>query len=588
MSFWGPSTTQNQAQGWFPAQGNWNTQQYRDWLNQANTQANTGQQNQNWAAQYFQNRATDGMGNPDLARGYGEWIMPGVNETLDRQSGRLNGIGDDFNNTFQGARNRWDEAGGSINSNYDAGNNDINSTYGGMSGRSNDTSNDMIRNLSGIYNGVRGTTGNDYADMRQRSNDTYNRMDQSNGSVYGGLRGQASDTFGQLGSRADRTYGGLEGDSASTYGGLQGSNAAAFGQAQQNLNLIKPGGDAAAGRSARAFAPQVASTMGRLRAAGVDPNSAEASSVLGRVETGRSRAMDDAYAQNIDQYVGRKNDLTLGQEGVNRDLALGRLSNNQNLAMQNESIGRGLGQNQLQNDQGLAREQFGNARQIAQDQLGNNQSLQREQGGIDRDLQLGLGQQYRDLTSQNLGTQNSIDAARLGASTANRNNHLNQTLDWTNQANNMDLGGYNTRAGLAREQNAQDSYGLGLRQEQFNQGANWLQQQTAAQDRGAGALSGIGGLRSTDRDSAQGIWRADSATTPRNNWQTSYGIEAPNSGWGQRLVAGMANAFLPGSGGMIDPRAGEPAEQPYGGFGGAAGGTYGGGWGGNSNPYIFT
>jgi hypothetical protein len=78
-------------------------------------------------------------------------------------------------------------------------------------------------------------------------------------------------------------------------------------------------------------------------------------------------------------------------------------------------------------------------------------------------------------------------------STANRNNHLNQTLDWTTAANNMDLGGYNTRAGLAREQNNEDAYGLGLRQEQFNQGANWLQQQTAAQDRGAGAVAGIGG-----------------------------------------------------------------------------------------------
>jgi hypothetical protein len=45
MSFWGPSNAQNQAQGWFPAQGDWNTQQYRDWLNQANTQANAGQNN---------------------------------------------------------------------------------------------------------------------------------------------------------------------------------------------------------------------------------------------------------------------------------------------------------------------------------------------------------------------------------------------------------------------------------------------------------------------------------------------------------------------------------------------------------------
>jgi hypothetical protein len=587
MSFWGPSTAQNQAQGWFPAQGNWNTQQYKDWLNQANSQANAGQNSQNWATNYFQNRATDGLGNPDLARGYGEWIMPGVNDALASRRQRLNGVGDDFNNTFGTARNRLDEAAGSINSNYDAGNNDINSIYGGMGRRSDSTNNDLVNNIIGTYGGARDTTGSAYADMRGRSNDTYDRMNSSTDSTYGGLRGQAADTFGRISGTADRTYSGLQGDSASTYSGLQGSNANAYGSAQKNLELIRPGGDAAAGRAARSFAPQVASTMGRLRAAGVDPNSAEASSVLGRVETGRSRAMDDAYANNIGQYVGAKNDLTLGQEGVNRDLALGGLNNNQNLAMRNEEIGRGLGLNQLQNNQGLTTEQAGIQRQIAGQQLSNNQDLQREQTGIDRDLQLGLGQQYRDQSNRNLDLQNNIDAARYGALSTNRNNQLNHTLDWTTAANNMDLGGYNTRAGLAREQNNEDAYGLGLRQEQFNQGANWLQQQTAAQDRGAGAVAGIGSAQYGQGLGAGNLARGF-GNDASQNWQTSYGIEAPNSGWGQRLVAGMANAFLPGSGGMIDPRMVSQQNNPYGGFGGAAGGTYGGGWGGNSNPYIFT
>jgi hypothetical protein len=538
---------------------------------------------QNWAATYFQNRATDGMGNPDLARGYGEWIMPGVNETLARQGGRLSGINDDFNNTFSGARNRWDEAAGAISGSYDAGNNDINSAYGGMSRRADSANNDVVGNIIGTYGTARDTTGNAYSDMRGRSNDTFDRMDKSNDSVYGGLRGQASDTFGKIGGTADRTYSGLQGDSASAYGGLQGTNSKAYGQAQQDLNLIKPGGDAAAGRAARSFAPQVASTMGRLRAAGIDPNSAEASSVLGRVETGRSRAMDDAYAQNIDQYVKQKNDLTLGQEGVNRDLALGKLQNNQGLAMQNESIGRDLGLNQLQNDQGLGREQFGNARQIAQSQLQNNQDLQREQTGIDRNLQLGLGQDYRTQTNQNVGVQNNIDAARFGATTANRNSYLNQNIDWTNQANGMDLSGFNTRAGLAREQNAQDAYGLGLQNQQFNTGANWLQQQTAAQDRGAGTFANLGTSQYGQGLAAGNLARGFGGDASQN-WQTSYGIEAPNSGWGQRLVAGAANAFLPGSGAMIDPRVGQQQSNPWGKM---QGGTYGGGWGGSSNPYVF-
>jgi hypothetical protein len=571
-AFWGPSDAQQDAEGYFPAQGHWNTEQYQNWLARSNQNQQNAEAWTPWAVNYFQNVGTHGFGTPDDVRNWGNWIMPGTQQVTDSRRNRLNQIGADFDATFSGAQGRSDDIARGIGQNYDIIQGDINGTFGRMGGRADTAHNNILGNIGQTYGGARQGVLDTYSGLRGTAGNTYSDMLDSTAGLYDGLQGRSTGRFGELGGRAGDVYGGMRSDSESTFGGLRSGNEQAFNTAERTLQQLNPAGDASAARTARSFAPQIASTMGRLRAAGIDPNSPEAASLLGRVETARSRATDDAYADHARDFVDRSTALTLGREGINRSLGLAGLENRQGLGMREEEIQRGLGLGEMQNYQNLGRELGGIGRGLVTDRLMNDQGLAQNQLGMDTNLLLQGGRDTRNELTRNLNMGQDLDLNWLNQTTGNRNNAFNQSWDWNNQRNNLDLQGWNTRAGLGREQNAEDFWGYNLNTiAPWQAGMDWMNNQNRVQSNAAGTVLNAGNAAANQAMGAANVARGFGNDAAQNFGQT-IGIEAPNAGYGLKAIMSAIGGMA--SGGM----GGNPWGGSYGGNGGF----------GSQNPWIYS
>lgn len=675
-AFWGPSDAQQDAEGFFPAQGAWNTQQYKDWLDRAIRYGQNAENWGPWAVDYFQNVATHGIGTPDDVRAYGDWIMPGRQQVVDSRTGRLNSIGQDFENTAGGMQQRWGELGRGIGQNYDAIQGDINDAFRTIGQRGDAVHGDVIRNIGDTFGGARGSVQDTMTGLRKQSGSAYDDMSGDAAALYGGLQGRSTGRFGdlqgrsnseytglqgrstgkydemqnrsnqqfgslqnratgridQLGNRTANMYGGLRTDVDSTIKGLQGDNRGAYTDAAQYLQELNPAGDAAAARATRSWAPQIASTLGRLRAAGIDANSPEAASVLGRVKAQQSRAVEDAYTDAARNYVDRATSLRLDQEGVNRDLGMEALARRQGLGQQEEAIGRdlglteediyrnlglgqlqnylGLSQNELQNYQDLALGRMKNYQDLGLGELQNNQGLAERGGqvsrdlatqrlmndqgltermlGMDTDLLLRGGDATRNELVRNLGYGTEADMNRLNATTGNRNNAFQQGWNWTQGQNTLDQNTFGQRSDLARERNAEDLWGYGFNVLQpWQMGNDWLTQQERIRSGAAGPVLNAGNAAAGQSTAAAQTARGFGGDAASNFGQT-IATEAPNAGWGSKMIAGAASAGLgmmfPGAAGMFGGIAGG---IPGGGGGMGGYGGYGGGYGGY-NPSTWS
>lgn len=598
----GPSNAQKDAEGFPREQGAWNRQQYIDWLARANQAGWNADNWQPWAVNRFQDWGTHGLGTPDDVRNYGNWIMPGRQSVVDSRRGRLDQIGTDFDQTFGGSQNRWNDLGAGIGSNYDITQGDINGTFSRVGDRADSTHRDIVGNIgdtygsarqgvldtvTGLRTGAQGTfddmlagTAGLYGDLQGRSTGRFDDLGQRTGNAYGDMRSDSGATFGGAAGRAAGVYGGLRSDSEATHGGLRRNNEGAYDTAETTLQRLNPAGDATAARRARSFAPQVALAMGRLRAAGIDPNSPEAASLLGRVETARSRATDDAYGDETRQYVDRANDLTLGREGVNRGLALSGLRNRQDLATTEEGIGRGLalaglnnrqgltereqeiarslGLGEMENFQRLGTEQGAIDRGLQRDRLGNDQRLAMDRLGMDTNLTLGAGHDFRNELTRNLGTTAGLDLDWLGQTNRNRNNAFAQTWDWTQGANALDQSGFNTRANLGREQNAEDAWRYNFdTMAPWQTGLDWMNNQNRVQQNAAGTVLNAGNAAAGQATSAAQTARGF-GNDAANNFQQTWQYESPNAAWLLKMLASAGQAAMTGgmTGGGQNPWAG--------------------------------
>ena len=593
MAFWGASDRQKEAEAFFPEQGKWNQQQYKDFLDRARRMGYTSDELIPWASKYFQDVATHGYGTPYDAQQWGDVIMPGRQAVIDARTGRLANIGQDFTGTFGTAQDRLGAYGGAIGQNYDALQGDVNDVFGGIGRRSEAGTGDITSNIAGTYGGAQAANFDTINALRRGGYATFDPMRDQTAELYGGLQGRSTGRFNELGGASDETiralqdraagrfgslndrmggmYGGMQGDVNATIGGLQGGNRGAYGEVDRTLQMMNPRGDTMAAQAARAFGPQMVSTLGRLRAAGIDPNSPEAASMLRNVESARSRSVQDAYGTASREYVDRANAATLGEEGVNRDLGLEGLRQRQGLGIREEEIGRGLGQTEQANYQQLALGGLSNQLALGQGELMNNQGLATDAGGIQRGiatqrlqndqglalgglntdigLRLGAGQDYRNEAVRNLQQNNQMDLSRLGMNAANRNQAFDRTGQWVDASNNLDLQGWNTRAGLGRELNQNDiqNYQFNVL-DPYNLGTQYLQQTEAAKSRAGGQLMGAGfnAAEATNRaaQTARGFG-SDAA----QNYGRVYDIEAPRAGWGTKLIASAAMGALTGGAG---------------------------------------
>lgn len=508
MSFLGPSDAQKQAQGFFREQGTWNQKQYQEWLDKMKAAGANADALRGWATQYNLDRADQGLPSTSTIRGTGQDIMPGVDEALGRRTQRLQ---DTIDRYKSGVPQAADVTGAVTNANNEA--------LAGIGG-----------NVGGLYDTQQGEIG-----------DTYGRGAGRFAGADTAIQGDIKGRYGALEGNTNATYGDLRGKSANMIARLQGSGEGLTLDQQKNLEMLRPGGEFRQGQVARAFAPNIAATSGRLRRLGIDPGSLQASGAISGVEADRARAMDDAQANSTTSYVDRANALK------------------QQLQAQRER---------------LAGQGFANEAGLAQTQTGITNQLGREQGGL-----------YRGQVGDNAAQQTALDQMRQGQTMQNTQdyyNNANRFLQARQQAQQQqalmgrDLGqqDWGVNADLANAQNAEELTGLGLKNQQYQLGAGQTAADIALKNQAAQNLWGIGtqqyNMQLADANTARGFGQDASG-----NFTNTYNLEAPNAGWGKKLIGGIAAgaaSAIPGVGPMVGGAIRGATGAPGGG-GGAGGYT---------------
>ena len=347
------------------------------------------------------------------------------------------------------------------------------------------------------------------------------------------LIGQSDAGYNDITGNLIRGSGALRNDIGQGYGGISNILSGGYDQAQKTLESIRPGGELQAATAARSFAPARANVMRRLIASGVDPNSPEGVAATSNVGEQQARAMDDALGRNLESYADKSMNLSLGRSGAQAGAAE-----------------RGLGA------------QAGVQQDLLNAVPGLQQAGLRTRLGIEQGRQgdvLGNVREQRDLSNQLLGQRGG-------------NEQLTRAMQ------QQDWGAVNDILG---QMNQDELTGVGLGQQQFGAGGNFLDWQQGRRDQPYNVLAGLGqqdiGNMFRGANQAQSF-SGDAA----NEAMQRYMQEQANAGWGSKLLGGIGmgalNMLLPGSGALM-------------GMGGAAqglGGAIGGGvnrlFGGGGNP----
>lgn len=464
-SFWGLNQSGKDSIKAVETGAGWNFDQSKNYAARAGESRAQGNQRTGEAWDLYKQRANEGIGNTGQIRDYGQAAMPGVQEAIDarkrllaQQQQTLSNFGYRAPQTMNEIYGYLDQEAGNVGQNWDFSQGIIDGGYAGMTNRANAANQEIVQSIK---------------------------------DTFGSARGQFNDAYRQLRGSAADVYGGLEGE-------LEGTTAAQ----QRNVEMLKPGSDAFAARTARSYAPMMSNTMSRLRRGGLDPNSVQAGGMLSQAEAERARGIDDAAAQGTTQYVNAANNI-LG----NRQAELERL--------------RGTG-------------------------LAMDTSLGTAQAGANLKLGLDEGSAFQDEVRRNLGLQTALDQTRQG-----------QTLD--NQQFNFQegqriLGQKADAAQLGRQMGLQD---LGLDQgmldkamqeemvspealaTQFGMGQNFAVQNANAQNTGLAGLSQIG-QADLARSISEAMLAQGFSQSAIDAYLKNLGIQSANAGWGAKMLAGMA------------------------------------------------
>jgi len=288
------SNAGKEAEGFPRELGAYGSQQMREWLGRMNNYSDLSDFYNTGAADYWTERRNDGFASPQSITATGQeispWVQPYIqSQQIRRGQMKANEGGRRTAGDVAGEMSgRLDEMGQRIGDNYTDQEGEINATSGRMMDRENGASTDVVNNIKGASES---------------------------------MRGAVNDTFG-----------GLRRDNSSTYGGIKDAGKTSFAKQAANLALIKPGGQAQAARVGRSFAGQTSDVLQRLKRMGIDPNSPEAAAALRGVETDRSRAMDDATAGATDSFISQSNDIENSQLGFMTAAERARLENEAGLA----------------------------------------------------------------------------------------------------------------------------------------------------------------------------------------------------------------------------------------------------------------
>jgi hypothetical protein len=191
-------------------------------------------------------------------------------------------------------------------------------------------------------------------------------------------------------------------------------------------------------------------------------------------------------------------------------------------------------------------------------------------------LNLGQGQE----AVRHAGALEGIDLNRSGRAIGTQNDAMDRTTAWEGAKQNAALTDkalstqdWATNKGLTDELSNAQLEGIGLHQQQFNAGMGYNAADLAERNAGAQGVTDYGNNQQNYSLASSGQakgWGDDS----QQAYNTVYGREAANAGWGVKMLAGAAggalNLVAPGAGSIL-------TGAVNGAYGGGGGGGYGGG-----------
>jgi hypothetical protein len=484
MGFFGMSRQGKDAQAQLNNTAAWQNDQAKTWGTKAADSWTRGQEGQDWATKYWQNRAENPAFDPNKVKRTGQDIVD-VDKPLANMWGRE-----------AQKQNYWE---------------------------TNVPKAQQVTDALTAGNATKGERLADYqtgqqSTIDQGATDMTGNIVRASGEVTGNLE----KTYGDAASGFNTAYGDLTGNVNQTRDQLLKSSGDAYGQMSGNVEgyakqveMLKPGGEFATARTARAFAPAMASAEGRMRRGGIDPNGIQAASVMAGLSGQQATAMDDAMAAGTKDYVNAQGNLV----GMRNNVVGGKLNN---------EIG------------------------LTTNALNTTTALGREQAGSNRDMTLAQGEETRD--------QIRSDAAALNNVTARKQDQTLSLAGDTHQEgqglideqgkivlNNRDMATQDltTFSGLMKDQNNLDLTGIDLQTGQYKLGLENEQLNTQEQDKGAAALTDISGQNFSNSRGAAGT-AGGFAGDAANLYGGIYNREAQNAGWGTKMLTGAGMSLLTG------------------------------------------
>lgn len=481
MGFWGMSSEGKNARNQLNSQATWSQGQAQDWGKRASDTWGKADEGQNWAIKYWQNRAENPAFSADTAKRTGQDIV----------------------NVDTPIANMWSRA-AQTQAMWENGVPKAADVYGTLSANT----------------ATKGERLGDYQAGQQYTIDAGNA--QMQGAVQrasGDAMDNLTKSYGDAASGWNNAYSDLTSNINTTRDSLLGKTDAAYADMGKNVDsyarsveMLRPGSEAAAARTARSFAPAMAAAQGRLRRGGVDPNGVQAASVLAGISGQQAQAVDDALANGTATYVNAQGQIT----GMRNDLAGGKL---------NTGIG------------------------LTQNALNAATALGREQAGANRDMTLSQGLETRnqirsDAAAMNDLTKRGQDQTLSLADAAHKEGQGLIDEQSKNTLANREIAGQDLAAyaGLMNDQNNLDLKGIDLRTGQYNLGLGLNQLNQQGQDTGAQSLTGIAQSNFGNAGNAANI-AGNYGNEASRLWNGIYQNEAANAGWGTKLLTGLGGSI---------------------------------------------
>jgi hypothetical protein len=468
-SFWGLNQSGQQSKQFAPQYANWNWNnagQYNQWADQYK---NRGDFRQGELWDDWRDFSRRGIGTPEQSRDVGRLIMPSVEQAAENRRRRLENQYQNWNNFQDKAAPVADK----IDENLNQQGKDLTSHY-------TDLETTIAEGTGALKNRAGQTTG----DIKDLINKTFDTAGSGYSDEIKRLIDMTGKGYADLGANADKTY----------------------AQMLQETESMKPGSEAFQARVARSFAPATSAALSRMRMGNVDPNSVQASGILGSLDADKARAMDDAAAAGDEKYFATRRGI-LGDK-LGTSLGLGR-----------DSLGRILG--------------FGEG--LADTNL---------------DLALGRGGALQGETIRSSDEMQGIDREHRDLNMANKDTSYTRGVDWRDKQNDaalkrrgMNLEDFGIEGGLINQLNQEEMFYPEAMAKQFTLGQGFAKDQYDAQ---TGALQGAGQLQQQDYAN---LWNAQNAQQGAGNAAYNAHMQnlinqSGNAGWGSRLIGGLAMGGL--------------------------------------------